>query len=203
VFVALAAIDAMAVSLGRDPAARIVSLDAETTIGTWWASAQLTALAVLLAILGLREARAGRRAAVLALRLAAAVALFVSIDETAGIHELLSRRFGRGPLPVIGDGFDTWLIVYSIVGVVVLGLSIPGIVSLLRTDRVDVSWIGLGAACLVVGGVVVDHVRHVRVPTVWDVIFEESFEYIGVAIMIWAAYRMCHQLTIEAPAPDD
>jgi len=199
VFVVLAAVDAVAVSLGKDTAARLVSLDAETTIGTWWASAQLMALAVLFAIVGVREEKEGRTAAVVALRLSAVVAVFLSVDETAGIHELLAKRFGRGPLPVIGDGFDTWFVIYSVVAVIVLVVSIPGILSLLRTDRIALAWLGVGAALLVLGGVVVDHLHHPATPTVWDVIFEESFEYIGVAVMIWAAYRMIEGLTLEAP----
>ena len=35
----------------------------------------------------------------------------------------------------------------------------------------------------------------------WDVVFEESFEFVGVAVMIWASYRMLAGMTISSPAP--
>jgi hypothetical protein len=35
----------------------------------------------------------------------------------------------------------------------------------------------------------------------WDVVFEESFELVGVAGMIWAAYRMLSGMTISSSVP--
>jgi hypothetical protein len=67
---------------------------------------------------------------------------------------------------------------------------------------VDWSWLGFGAVLVLFGGVFVEQVRRVVDPGVWDVVFEESFEFIGVAVMIWAAYRMLSTMMIASPPPD-
>jgi hypothetical protein len=156
----------------------------------------------LLFVLSLREAAVGDESTVRALRLGVLVAFYLSIDEVAGIHELLSVRLGREPIPLLGRELDRWLVLYSVVAIIVIVLASPGLVRLWRANRVDWSWLGLGAALVLFGGVIVDYVRRVMDPGVWDVIFEESFEFIGVAVMIWAAYRMLSTMMIASPPPD-
>lgn len=202
IFVTLAALDVLAVALGKNTAASLLSLDAEVTIGTWWAGVQLVALAGLLFVLSLREADVGDEASVRALRLGVLVATYLSIDEVAGVHELLSVRLGREPIPLLGRDLDRWLVLYTVVALIVIILAAPGLVRLWRANRVDWSWLGLGAALVLLGGVIVDQVRRVIDPGVWDVIFEESFEFIGVAVMIWAAYRMLSTISISSPPPN-
>jgi len=201
IFVTLAALDVLAVSFGKNTAASLLSLDSEVTIGTWWAGVQLVGLAGLLLVLSIKESSVGHPLSVRALRLGVLVALYLSIDEVAGIHELLSVRLGREPIPLLGRDLDRWLVLYTVVAVIVIVLASAGLVRLWRADRVNMSWLGFGAVLVLFGGVLVEQVRGVVEPGVWDVVFEESFEFVGVAVMIWASYRMLAGMTISSPAP--
>lgn len=198
VFVVLATLDVIGVASGKD-SARIVSLDAEVTIGTWWASAQLLALAGLLFLVGRREQHFGRSSGRLAVWLGCAVAVMLSIDETAGVHELIAGKFEERGIAFIGDGSDTWLFLYGLILLIALVFAVPGIISLWRTDRGDLVRLLIGAILLVIGGAVLGGVRVIHDPGVWDVVFEESFEFIGVAIMVWGAYRMLSSTRLEVP----
>lgn len=200
-FVTLAVLDVLAVSFGKNTAASLLSLDAEVTIGTWLAGVQLFVLAGLLFVLSIKESSGGHPLSVRALRLGVLVALYLSIDEVAGIHELLSVRLGREPIPFLGRDLDRWLVLYTVVAVIVIVLAYPGLVRLWRTDRLDMSWLGFGGVLVLFGGVLVEQVRGGIDPGVWDVVFEESFEFVGVAVMIWATYRMLAGTAISSPAP--
>ena len=79
--------------LGYEP--RMFDLDGESNFPTWYSSAKLFLLAQALTALALVQARRSRLDAAPFLFLAA-VALLLSADEVALIHERLARRFETG-----------------------------------------------------------------------------------------------------------
>ncbi|GMQ97883.1 MAG: hypothetical protein BMS9Abin17_0386 [Acidimicrobiia bacterium] len=176
--------------------AKIINLDGEITVGTWWASIQLALASVVLLFVARRDSLLGRRAAVRALLLGAAATMYFSIDETAGVHELLSKTLGDRNVPGFNNGSGVWLFLYTGSAILVLTLAIPGIASLLKTDMADAIRFAVGAGMLVFGGVIVEISGFYR-ETHIEVIIEETFEFLGVAVMIWAAYRMLATTEIQ------
>jgi len=188
VFGVLLVLDVFGQLSGLD-SAKIINLDGEITVGTWWASAQLALVSVVLVFVARRDSLLGRRASARALLLAAATTMYFSIDETAGIHELLSRTLGDKSFPSFNAGRGVWVFLYAGAAIVVIALALPGILSLLKTDRANSIRFAVGAAMLVFGGVIVEISGYYRESHI-EVIIEESFEFLGVAVMVWAAYRM-------------
>lgn len=166
------------------------SLDGEVTVATWWASVQLLLLALVFGLIAISELRTGRRAASWTLGIGALVATFFSIDETAALHEQITKVFrNKGVLPSLSGGRGLWIPVYSVAAVVLFAVTWRGIVSLLRTDRANTLMVALGGVIFVFGGVVVEAVGY-SAPSHAEVVVEEVLEFLGIAIMVWAMYRM-------------
>jgi len=176
--------------------AKIINLDGEITVGTWWASVQLALASVALLFVARKDSLLGRRASVRALLLGAATTMYFSIDETAGIHELLTGTLSDKNVPGFNNGRGVWLFLYAGAAIVVLVFAVPGILSLLRTDRADSIRFAVGVGMLVFGGVIVE-ISGYYAESHFEVIVEESFEFLGVAVMIWAAYRMLAKTEIR------
>lgn len=188
VFGVLLVLDVFGQLSGRE-SARIIDLDGEIALGTWWASIQLALASVVLLFVARRDSLLERGASVRALLLAAAATMYFSIDETASIHDILSDILDGRNVPGLGDGGRGWIVLYAGAAIFVLALAVPGISSLFRTDRADSIRFAVGAAMLVFGGVIIDIAGYTSSSHL-DVITEESFEFLGVAVMVWAAYRM-------------
>jgi len=188
IFGVLLLLDVIGQLSGRQSAS-FVSLDSEMAIGTWWASTQLALVAVTLVLVARRESHLERRASTRALLLGAVVALYLSIDETASFHDLLAQvlddRFPHG----LGSVRGMWVIIYAIAAAIVLALAAPGIVSLVETDRADAIRFAVGLGMLMFGGVGIAIIGVLKDPYV-EAIVGETFEFLGVAVMLWAAYRM-------------
>lgn len=184
---------------GRQVGERL-SLDGEITVATWWASAQLLLLAALFVVVALCESRLGRRKAAWTLNVGAFVAVYFSIDETAAFHETITTTFSaRGLLPTFAGGHGIWILVYAVVALVILAIAFPGILSLLSSHRTDTLLVALGGAVFVTGGVFVEAVGYVMESHV-EVVIEETLEFIGIAIMAWATYRMLGNREVRLPA---
>jgi hypothetical protein len=184
---------------GREAAERF-SLDGEITVATWWASVQLLLLAALFAIVGRCEARLRRRRAAWTLNVGAAVAVYFSIDETAAFHETITATFtARGSFPTFVGGLGIWIVVYVIAALGILAVTFPGILSLLSTHRTDTLLVALGGAVFVIGGVVVEEFGYL-LESHGEVVIEEILEFLGIAIMVWATYRMLGNREIRLPA---
>jgi len=133
------------------------SLDAETALPTWWASVQLLLLSLMLGLLAVRERRAGRREAARLLTIGALVAAFFSLDETAAIHEGITKLLiDKGVFPSFTGGHGIWIFVYGIIAIAILAGTLTGVLSLLRTDRTNTMLAALGGTIFVLGGVAVE-----------------------------------------------
>lgn len=196
----LVVLDLAAWASGREAAERF-SLDGETTVATWWASAQLILLGGLFGLAAVSEARSGRRKAAWTLAVGGFVAIFFSLDETAAFHENITAVLRtRSLLPAFADGHGLWISVYAVLGVVLLIATFPGIVSLLATHRSDTLLIAFGGAIFVVGGVLVEVVGYFMTVHFW-VVVEETLEFSGIALMVSTTYRMLASREIRLIVP--
>ncbi len=183
---------------GREAAERF-SLDGEVTVATWWASVQLLLLGAMFGFVGLCEARLGRWKAAWTLMVGAFVAVFFSIDETAAFHETITATFtARDLMPTFVGGHGIWIFVYVVAALTILAITFPGIMSLLSTHRTDTLLVALGGAIFVVGGVVVETFGHF-LGVHGEVVVEEILEFFGIAVMVWATYRMLGNREIRLP----
>lgn len=194
----LVLLDAAAWASGRESLERF-SLDGEVTVATWWASVQLLLLGTLFGFVGLCEARIGRGKAAWTLTVGAFVAVYFSIDETAAFHETITATLtARNVFPADSGGIGTWAIVYAVMALGLLALTFPGIRSLLSTHRNDTLLVALGGAIFVIGGLMVEMLDFLPVGH-GRVVIEEIPEFAGIAVMVWATYRMLEDREIRLP----
>lgn len=183
---------------GRESLERF-SLDGEITVATWWASVQLLLLAVLFGFVGLCEARLGRGRAAWTLGVGAFVAVYFSIDETAAFHETITTTLtARELFPTFFGVIGTWTLAYTIVALGLLAATFPGIRSLLSTHRTDTLLVALGGVIFVIGGLVVEMSGYLPKGH-GAVVVEEILEFFGIAVMVWATYRMLENREIRLP----
>jgi hypothetical protein len=194
----LVLLDLAAWASGRASLERF-SLDGEITVATWWASVQLLLLAVLFGFVGLCEARLGRGKAAWTLTVGAFVAVYFSIDETAAFHETITATLtAKDSLPTFSAGIGAWILAYTIVALGLLAVTFPGIRSLLSTHRTDTFLVALGGVIFVIGGLVVEMFDYLPVAH-GSVVVEEILEFYGIAVMVWATYRMLGNREIRLP----
>jgi hypothetical protein len=193
----LLALNAVGVVLGyalRDNpyAYRVIHLDREVSVGTWFAQTNLLFVAALLALIGAARRQAGDRWAPYWIALAL-VALYASIDEGSTLHEqttALLRRLVGWTGSVYGP---PWVIVGSVVVLAVLAFFLRFLLHLPARTR---SLFILGAALTVAGAVVMEIVsveyaawrprgiHSYGYQTLAAV--EEGLEKVGVCVLVFA-----------------
>lgn len=189
IVVFLVLLDALARASGLGSLDRF-SLDFERSIANWWAAIQLALLGATLTLAAFLERTSGRARAAWTLMVGAMAAIAFSIDEVATLHEELeSLGNARNVIPEALGGSSGWVFVYALGALVIIGLTVPGIPSLLATHRTEALLIALGATIFFLGGAVVEPLGS-ALPKYVEVAIEESSELIGVAVMIWATYRL-------------
>lgn len=171
----LVVIDAIAFLSGWEPGRRI-SMTGAVTPATWWASVQLLLLAVVLSLAAAREFGSGRRSAALTLGAGALTAVAWSIDKTAALREMATDTSTISGLVAVTAAF------------VVIALMLPGTMSLLRTDRRNMLLAAIGVAINLSGRTFIEALSPGKNHFV--MVAEESVEFLGIAIIVWAVYRM-------------
>lgn len=180
-------------------------LDREQNLPTWWSSAKLLAAGLVLgAAFLLRRGADGTRAWLLAA--AAVVAMGLSLDETALLHERLGiivlpydRR--EGTLFAEGGAWMMLLVPAAIVGPAVLWRL--GLRDYLRAAPVAAVRMGLGLALFVAGAAGVELLRGVSVGAWWhplQVLLEEGLEFLGATLILWGVLDLARALGIRVTA---
>lgn len=195
-----------------DPGVRpLFDLDQEANLPTWFSSMQLLGIA---AVLGLYAVKPLRNLGVPAwLTVAgAAVFLFLSMDETAQVHENLARDLRVIEwLPRVRNDRGIWVFVYLAAALVPLVIAARYIPVLWRQRPQAVRWIVAGAAVVITGSMGVELIadqflRGGAGPRSWyyaSVAAEETLEMIGGTLMLLGAARLAFHdlLTAGATAP--
>ena len=191
----LALLHAIASSSGLEVLVGYLDMDDEKTVPTWWSSVQLLLLGILLGVLAYRQSGRDRRSG-RALYFGSVFAVFFSLDEVATLHESVTRVLKRfESVPRFPGQHGIWILVYGILGLAVLAVTLPGLISFFRAERsVSLKFL-VGAILFALGGVGVEIVGYYTDPSF--VLVEETLEVIGVAVMVWAVYGALTGTTIE------
>ncbi len=184
----LVLLDALPIGAGRETGERI-AINSPFSVAAWWSSFQLLFLGTLLALLAVRDSRAGRRATTVTLGIGAAVAVFWSIDKIADFKETIIGTLRSGEtLPSLGGGPSILMVVGAVLTIALIAAVTPGVVALFRADPVTVPAVVIGGAMNLLGAAAVGAIIVTDSPL--RVAVEEAVEFLGVAIMVWAVYRM-------------
>ena len=169
----------------QDLLPRMFNLDGEANLPTWYASAKLGAAAAL--AWGCRGPIATGSPLRRAFTVLALALLFLSVDETALIHESVNGALRTGGVRAFGNG--AWIPAYLGVGVVVAASQARVIVAFLREPTGRALFV-TGAVLLVAGAIGVEAVGHATHPTgfaaLLEVIVEETLEMVGGSMIVAA-----------------
>jgi hypothetical protein len=185
----------------------LLNLDQELNIPTWFASAKLLAIAALLALVALMVDTRGW-IALSVLLLPVAIFVFLSMDETAGIHE----RLGHLIDPVLTDAPARDEMAFGVTGywMYVLGPLLAAVLvavgiayrRLMRPAGSIMRLAALGAAVFLFGATVVEiainFVEHRFAITLQSAV-EEGMELIGLTLILAATM---HLVTQKLRTPD-
>jgi hypothetical protein len=177
-------------TLGRVP--RLVDLNAEGNIPSWWSSAQLLAAGLLVAVVVLRNWRTDRRAWTLAGL--AALLIAMSADETASFHErlgsyldlLADRRASLFP----ETGY--WPLFIGVPAITVIGYTLWTCASIIAEGRGCLARFVAGLVLLFTGAVgfeLLNNLVALDVDGVFEVL-EEGLEMLGGSVLAWAAFGL-------------
>ena len=180
-------------------------LDREQNLPTWWSSAKLLATGLILgAAFLLRLDADGTRAWLLAA--AALIALGLSLDETALLHERLGavalphdRR--EGTLFAQGGAWMMLLVPAAIVGPAILWRL--GLRDYFRAAPRAALRMGLGLSLFVAGAAGVELLRGASVGAWWhpfQVLLEEGLEFLGATLLLWGVLDLVRSLGIRVTA---
>jgi hypothetical protein len=169
------------------PIRRLLDVDRESSIPTWYSATQLFAVAV---VLWNHAQKVGD------LRLFFAVVgcgfLFLSADEAAGVHDSLYRAVkDRKYAFFVGREYLAWMVPYTIVGFVGLAIGYQSIIFIARRFSLEAAWIVLGAVLFVGGAVWIEIATHFLHAIAEDERFylavaaEEFCEMVGVSVMFY------------------
>ncbi len=172
---------------------RLFDLDAEANIPTWYSSAKLFLLAQALAVLALVLSRRSRLDAAPFLFLAA-LALFLSLDETATLHERLARHFetaltgaARSDLEFTRTGY--WMLALGPMLAAALAVGIWLMTKRLKIPR-HVAVRGLlGVAVFFFSATGIEILSNFTITPILNLVqvaVEEGGEMIGVTLVIWS-----------------
>lgn len=187
----------------------LLDLDRERSVGTWFSTAQLLAIAAVFAA----AARAGPPAALArALALPALAFVFLAADEALQIHESLTARAAAREVEwltalAFRGGHGTWVIPYAAAGLAAFALALPAVREVWRRYRAEAAIVALGAAVMGAGAVGLEVASyqflrdgaHPMVYTV-EVAAEEFLEMAGASIVLYGALRLARHRRAAAPA---
>ncbi|WP_161602089.1 hypothetical protein [Tautonia marina] len=171
--------------------ARLFDVGLDANVPTWWSSLALTLCAALMVLIGAEHRRRGDSSS-RSWWFLAAIVCFLSIDETAVIHE----RVGNSVSVMLQElltgssiwGGAYWIYAYLIPGII---LSIVYLRFYFRLPTRTRWLVTLGGGALVTGGVVCEALaHHLLRPSLGEVayqvmtIVEEFLEMIGVVILV-------------------
>jgi len=169
----------------------LFDLDNESSIPTWFSSAQLVVIATLLWAISKSYSRY-RWFYVLG----AIVFLFLSIDETVQLHERLSMSANAYDIKalksiMIGD-HGAWILPYILAGLIILFLARKPIIEIYRNHRKPFLYVLIGALVAAVGLIGIEVLSYLGMresgsELVYsiEVAPEEFLEMIGMSIVLY------------------
>jgi hypothetical protein len=165
-----------------------LNVDREVTIPTWFSSIQLFAAAVMVLLMATSCVQQLRTFLVL-LGLGF---LFLSLDETAAVHDNIYKGAQRLKLPSLeGREYLLWMVPYLCIAAIGLAVAYRPALFAWRNFMRESAWIASGAAIFIGGGIGIEIFTHYLHSIAVDARFflavaaEEFCEMAGVSIMLY------------------
>jgi len=178
-----------------DIVTRLVNLDDESSISSWYSSIQYFCVFLFAAIFSYQKIKFDKKS--LPLIVFPALFLLLSIDEATSIHEWLGDQsdvlFSSGTR--YGTAFESTGLWMFIVGIPFLVLFLWFIYMLRQHIADNVSSLKklvLGMIIMLTGALGFEFLSNFAEHTllILFIILEEGLEMVGVTVMLWAAYDM-------------
>jgi len=191
----------------------LFDLDGEGNIPTWFSSAQLLVVGLTLWNIALRQQRGtqGRHSTPPFFALAGCGAVYVSLDETAQIHERVTAWMGQRYV----DWLPRWAGSHLLLVLVAVGLIViltrffgPELLTIYRNHRRLVTLAVVGIGIGLTGGMGVEtlgyELLHGERTSLWykaEVTVEEFMEMLGASLILLSALQLKAALAAQgAPA---
>lgn len=179
--------------LGFGKEHHIFNLDEELTIPSWFSSMQLFSIGLLFLMQNFRSPPP-KNISLNFLSLVGIGFLFLSLDETIAIHELMTYKLTHiSWLPRFKNNMGLWIPIYAGIGSILLILSRQKIIQAWQFYRKELIIFTVGFLMVVMGGVILEIISYefLRVDELkkWyllEVTLEECLEMMGSSIMLYA-----------------
>ena len=190
-FVALYAVDQL---LGSPiwTIQRLVDLDHEQNIPTWFSVIQLFFIGLLITLKAFRR-QPGRDPSRPLLLLAAGAFVFLSLDEAASIHESVTQALLHiEQLPRFEGDHGMWIPIYGGLILLALAIGLPGIRLMWAHHRAALLVAGGGAGVFVFGAVGLEIISYQYLTPgtpmyALEVGVEEFLEMLGASLMLYGS----------------
>ena len=171
-----------------DRSVGLLDVRGEHNLSTWWSSAKLFTIAVVLALL-IPRLLADRRA-LLVIGFAAVMFAFLSLDEFAQIHEFLGRRTRFDAMPVTG----LWPFVFGALGLACAVFLIAAGRPIWARDRIAGICLAGGLIAYIASAAGLDLIVNVGPgeSTIVHIVsfIEEMGEAIAASVILYGAWRL-------------
>jgi hypothetical protein len=187
----------LAETLAGSPSAtlhRLFDLEAELTIPAWFSTVQLFVVGMVF-LFKKTQIPADEKSARRCLTILGAGFVFLSADESAGIHEQVTVMLSKVAwMPRFHGNHGIWIFVYAAIGLGVLALIFPGLLSIWKNDRPAALMIAGGFGTLLLGGVGFEIIGY-EYPTgslfhSVESAMEEFLEMAGSSVLLCGALRL-------------
>jgi hypothetical protein len=176
------------------PARQLFNIDAEVSIPTWFSSIQLFVTGSMLFVASINN-QWKQYVSSSFLKAGSLFFIFLSVDESAAIHEkitIIAKKLGIHLILFKGD-HGAWIAVYLIIAIVGVLMNARHFRNLWRYFRHENIIALIGAIMLVTGGIVFEIISYLflrsesmKLLYKVEVAFEEFFEMSGVSIILYA-----------------
>jgi hypothetical protein len=178
---------------------QLFDLDRETSIPTWFSSAQWLLVALVLWFRS-QQANADPVPSPRFLKLAAVLFAFLSADEAAAIRETCSRALRHmKSLPHLEGGLGIWVFIYGAIGLAIGIASLRVLLSMWRRHRPATTTITAGMAIVVLGAVVLEVIgdqflrgSSTKLLYQVEVALEEFLEMAGSSVILYGSLLLFH-----------
>lgn len=169
-------------------------LDGEENLPTWFSTIQLFLISLVFFLCSL-ETRAKYLPSALFLKVVGAGFIFLSVDETAQIHEKLTSILKHLEwMPRFKGDNGIWIFLYAFIGIVAYAITFREVVKSWKYYRRATLFIIIGFAISIFGGALLEAVsyeflRNGSTPILYtlEVATEETFEMFGITLMLYGA----------------
>ncbi|MCC6318715.1 MAG: hypothetical protein IT361_13625 [Gemmatimonadaceae bacterium] len=171
---------------------RLVDLDDEANLPSWYSSMQWAVVAGLLAFVAYRQRKRGAASAI-PLAITSAIFMALSLDEIAQVHEKLSigvsGKVGQGQ----GEFKTLWLPALGIPVLIVIGVAARRAKAAFDAVPGALQAFGIGLLVFALGAFGIEPVVSLGIHAklgpafVW---LEETMEMLGVTFILWGAFAL-------------